>query len=303
MSPDWAALRTADCAVPEDISLTDAAAELINLLGDTDPAVRDDTAYVLLATWVRRGTYDDLLPGLGDGLSVGLRHGLGEDGTDTVLRRSFSALLLAAAIERDNTARLLHPSVVMRWADVGLDWFLTEHDLRGHLGAKGWAHAAASGADLVAALGRSRHLSRDELAVLMEAVADRLARSAPHVLLHGEDDRLAYATMAIVQRNELEAAWLADWVRRLVKPFALDPAGPHAAAHVNTLNYTRALHLALLFGIAGAPPWHGDEEYFRSEPAARRDLLRLVGKALRDYHPGLYREPRRSDANGDGSSA
>lgn len=287
----WARLVADDFALPTG-SLTEATAELTGLLGDIDPAVRDDMAYVLLSTWVRRGAYDDLLPGLGDGLGVGLRFGLGEDGTDSVLRRSFSALLLACVIERDNTAHLLHPNVVLGWADAGLDWFLTERDLRGHLGAKGWAHAAASGADVLAALGRSRHLGRGELAVLLDAVADRLARSAPHVLLHGEDDRLAYATMAILQRDELETAWLEGWVTRLVKPFALDPAGPHSAAHVNTLNYARALHLALLFGVAGAPPWHGDEAYFRDEPAVRRELLRMVGRTLRDYHPGLYREPR-----------
>ena len=93
--------------------------------------MRDDIAYSVLSTWISDGVYDELLAGLGDGLALGLRVGLGEDGTDTVLRRSFSALCLAAVVARDNTVHTLHPTTVLTWADRSVAWFLAERDLRG----------------------------------------------------------------------------------------------------------------------------------------------------------------------------
>jgi hypothetical protein len=304
----WEQAVQADFAVPADTHLTEAAAELTVLLGSPDQHARDEVAYELLSTWIARGTFDQLLVGLGDGMCDGLRQGLGEQGTDSVFRRSFSALVLASVIERDTTIRVLHPSHVLRWADAALHWFVTERDLRGHAGSKGWVHTVAHGADLIAALGMSRHLGADELGVLLDAIADRLSRSSSHYLTHAEDDRLAYATMAILHRDLLPVEALETWVTRLVKPFELDIAGPLAAAHVNTQRYLRALHLMLRFGVAGGMPWHRDAAgYFALEPVGRIELLRAVEEALRRYHPGLYRAPIPADPpppddrrNGDG---
>jgi hypothetical protein len=84
--------------VPSDRSLADLTAELTAMLGDPDPHRRDSIAYEVLATWISEGVYDQLLEGLGDGMTAGLMVGIGEVGTDTVFRRSFSALILAACV-------------------------------------------------------------------------------------------------------------------------------------------------------------------------------------------------------------
>ncbi len=67
------------------------------MLGSTDPDLRDGVAYPVLATWIERGVYDDLLAGLGDGMAAGMTIGLGQNGTDTVFRRSVSTLILPSA--------------------------------------------------------------------------------------------------------------------------------------------------------------------------------------------------------------
>src|SRR6476661_3931578 len=98
----WKQVLATGLAVPSDRPLDDLTAELTRMLGSPDPAVRDGLAYPTLATWIDRGVYDDLLVGLGDGMAAGLRVGVGEIDTDTVFRRSFSVLVLAECIERDN---------------------------------------------------------------------------------------------------------------------------------------------------------------------------------------------------------
>jgi hypothetical protein len=296
----WEQAVRNDFAIPAGTGLSAGAAELTVLLGSPDQHLRDDVAYNLLSTWIARGTFDDLLVGLGDGVCAGLRQGLGEVESDSVFRRSYSALVLAAVIERDTAIQVLHPAHVLAWADAALHWFVTEQDLRGHAGPKGWVHTVAHGADLLAALAMSRHLGADELGVLLDAIADRLARSSSRYLDHAEDDRLAYATMAILHRDLVPVDALDRWVVRLTAAFQADIAGPSAAAHVNTQRYLRALHLMLRFGVAGGMPWHQDSTaFFAAEPSARIELLRAVEDALRRYHPGLYREPMPPHGSGD----
>ena len=143
----WRQVHAAGLAVPSDRPLDDLTAELTRMLGDPDPALRDGTAYPTLATWIERGVYDDLLAGLGDGMAAGLRVGLGEQGTDTVFRRSFSALVLGECIARDNHRPLLPGGKILEWGDRLATWLLRERDLRGFVPGKGWAHAVAHGAD------------------------------------------------------------------------------------------------------------------------------------------------------------
>ncbi len=103
----WDGVVAGGHQVPTDRPLADLTAELTTMLGDPDPRRRDGIAYPTLATWVSEGVYDDLLQGLGDGMAAGLTVGLGEDGTDTVFRRSFSAMVLAECIDRASGQRLL----------------------------------------------------------------------------------------------------------------------------------------------------------------------------------------------------
>jgi hypothetical protein len=170
----WDKVRARGSAVPTDRPLDDLTAELVEMLGSTDPHVRDDLAFTVLTRWITQGTYDDRLTGLGDALCANLTMGLGEDGTDSVFRRSFSVLPINAILGRDRQINALHADTVLRWADAGLHWYASERDLRGYIPGKGWAHAAAHGADLVRALARSRHVDEGRLMLLLDTIADRV---------------------------------------------------------------------------------------------------------------------------------
>ena len=173
-------------------------------------------AYPTLATWIGEGVYDDLLAGLGDGMAAGLRVGLGEDGTDTVFRRSFSALVLAECVDRAPPSAACCPTtMVLRWGDRLAGWLVRERDLRGYVPGKGWAHAVAHGADALGALAGSP--------APRAAGADRAARRGRRPaagrhrdrLVHGEDDRLAAATMQVLRRDLVGIEVLEPWVARL----------------------------------------------------------------------------------------
>lgn len=267
----WDQVQAAGFEVPSDRPLDDLTAELTTMLGSTQAAVRDGTAYPALATWIDNGVYDDLLAGLGDGMIAGLSVGLGESGTDTVFRRSFSALVLAECLERDNSQHLLPGAKVMEWGDRVVTWFLTEQDTRGHVPGKGWAHTVAHGADVLGALGESSHLAGPELGLLLDVLAERLVQQpADSPLACGEPDRIAHAALRILRRNALGTEALEPWVHRIaaaadpfVGPVDHDPFAPTAGPQA----FLRALFVQL--SLAPEPP------------AVRPDLLLVVIDALR----------------------
>jgi len=279
----WERVVAADYAPPTDRRLDDMTVELVELLGATDPHLRDDIGLGVLLAWTRRGVYDDLLPGLGDGLTDGLRAGAGETGTLSVLRRSFSARALAAVIDRDTARPRVHPEALLAWGDRGLAWLSTERDLRDRIPGAGRVHAIAHGAHLIGALALSRHLDEGGLMVLLDAVADRLLTPTDVVFVSREEDRLAHATMSLLHRDVVDLNLLEPWVRRLSEAWA--GAGernePIPAQVLNTINFVRALHLQLLLGVRPTDPATPVAE----RPTIRVDLLALLQAALRSTGP------------------
>ncbi|WP_090972761.1 DUF2785 domain-containing protein [Nocardioides exalbidus] len=267
----WNQVQAAGFEVPSDRPLDDLTAELTTMLGSTEPEVRDGTAYPALATWIERGVYDDLLAGLGDGMVAGLAVGLGETGTDTVFRRSFSALILAECLERNNAHHLLPGAKVLDWGDRVVVWFLSEADTRGHVDGKGWAHAVAHGADTIGALAGSPHLAGAEHAVLLDVLAERvLQQPADQPLASGEVDRIAAAAMRVLRRNTLGTEVLEPWIHRIGA--AANPYGLGGAADpFLPASGPQALLRALFVHLSLAP----------EPPTVRPDLLLVVVEALR----------------------
>jgi hypothetical protein len=265
----WHQVRSAEMAVPTDRPLPDLTAELTVMLGSTDPVERDDIAYPILATWLAEGVYDDLLGGLGDGMASGLTQGLGETGTDSVFRRSFSALVLAECIARDNARMLVPGGKILEWGDRISGWLVRERDVRGYVPGRGWAHAVAHGADAVAVLAQSSHLGLNELTVMLDVLADRVLTETPAPLSSGEPDRLARATMAILRRRLIPLRVIEPWLAR-VTAAATDQMPADRDPFLVTGNpeaFLRALHLQ----VALAP-----------EPiGVRADLLLTIVDALR----------------------
>lgn len=271
---DWRHVSAADFRVPADRTLSDLTAELTELLGTPDSELRE-LALAVLCTWIERGVYDDLLPGLGDGIATGLLTGIGERGTNSVFRRSFSALVVAEVIDRDTRRPRVSRAKVHEWGDRLATWFLMERDERGWVDSQGWAHAIAHGADAFAALARSPHCGAGELLVVLDVIGDRVTRSSNAAWYSGEPDRLAMATLEVLRRglvpNELVDAWL-ERIAAAARP-SRDGSGPSDVYLQigNPAAFLRALYLQLALGPT-APP-------------RRTDLVLLLVEHLRRTHP------------------
>jgi hypothetical protein len=256
----WESVAAEGRSVPADRPLPDLTIELTRMLGDRDPHVRADLAAGTLTDWIDRGVYDDLLTALGDGMTAGLTAGLGEDGTDSVFRRSYSALVLAHCIRRDNEQRLTPEGTIHRWGDALMSWLVREQDTRGFVPGGGWARAGHHGGLALKELAQSPSMQMLELTVLLDVVADRVTQPTPYRFLHGEDDALAAAAMSALHRDLVELTILEPWVARIAEAARLDDDGGDPFERSgNPRSFLRALYIAL---SADSPA-----------PAVRGDLL------------------------------
>lgn len=215
-SVDWREVSASGFPVPADASLSELATELTEMLGDPDEVVREHTALTTLTAWLERGEFDDLLPGLGDGMVAGLRTGRGP------ARRGCSAVVLGRCIARDDAERRVPAEQVLTWGDRLITWWLVERDAR----------ALARGAEALAALAHHPACSRAELTVLLEVIGER----AVGVTDNATSDALALATLVILRRDLVPFNALDGWLDRL-------PAAPA---------YLRSLYLYL--GLVPDPP-------------------------------------------------
>lgn len=201
----WRAVIADDYTPPTDTTLPLLVRELSAALGSTDAELRDDIAYSVLTQWLYvkrlmpRALRDELLAEW----TKNLRHGIGDRRTDSVLRRSFSALMLAVAVALDNEAAYLDRKEYEALLSAAMEYLRAEQDTRGFDVDKGWVHSVAHTADLLKFLGRSRHLERSEQAVILSGIAAKVAQ-LDHVLVHGEDERLARAVVSIVSRPDVD---------------------------------------------------------------------------------------------------
>lgn len=298
----WQAVRDSGMVVPSERPLAESAAELVAMLGNPRPQIRDSLAYRMLVEWLSSGAFDQTLAAMGDGLLPGLRQGLGNDSDDSVYRRSYSALLLAHIIGRDNHYELLDASTVIRWGDAASSWLVRERDHRGWTHSQGWAHAVAYGADLVTALASSRHFAEHELAVLMEVISDRLTEQTRYTWRHTEPDRLAFAVMTVLHRDVLETQAIESWLQRLgsaIHAHPEDSSGewPTSTAH-NISAFLRALQLQLSIGVNHRPALNGHLPAFTGRPRDRSDIVLSVLDQIRTAAPWLYRNAQEQTEKG-----
>lgn len=277
----WRSMLADGLPTPADAALPDLTAELTTMLGSTEYALRDEVALPTLTTWIARGVYDHLLPGLGDGIAAGLKAGMdrvtGHGDSSHVLRRVASVRVLGCVLERDHRAALVQAESVLGWGDALLTWMVREDDERGRVGACD-LRALCHGGDALAVLADSRHMDHLGLTVLMDSVADRVLDRPREPLatrwLHAEHDHLAHAVFRAVARDVVSHDVLHPWVGRLASVAGDAERGGRAQ------DFLRALHLLLLLGP--------------ERPRSRADLLLTLSDALRETHP--LRLPRRPTA-------
>jgi hypothetical protein len=205
----WREVARERGSVPDGHTAAEWARELDPWLASTDPELRDDIAYTVLAGWIVRGKIgdEDLRA-----LSAKWRADLARSGAGDadVVARSFAALTLAAAVAWDAKHPFLGDETVLLRA-AALDYAAREHDVRGYDAELGWIHATAHTADLLRFLARAPDLARAEQALFL-AVVEAKAALPNAAWTAGEDLRLARVAVSIVARDDFDRDAFEAWI-------------------------------------------------------------------------------------------
>ena len=243
----WRAVIANDFEPRTDAPAVGLLPELSGYLGSPDPELRDEIGYSVLTQWiyVKQLVPAEVLQGLVAEWRANLSRGIGEQETDTVFLRSFSALMLSVAAALDNKAPWLDETGFDALLADALAYLREERDTRGFDEEKGWIHSVAHTADLLKFLARSRFLEPADQAAILGAIADKLD-AIDHVLVRGEDERLARAVVAIVARQDADMAAFERFLARLPSAAAAGlPTKSQLAINQNRKHLAVSLHALL----------------------------------------------------------
>lgn len=245
----WRQIIENNYSLPADADLLTLTDALLDYLALPDALWRDTIGYGILARWIivyRLHTARQLHQ-MVQSLLPQLTIGIGEQNTDGVFLRSYSASVLALVMYRDTREQFLDPADVQTIAQEAGRYLLAEQDARAFVPGKGFANACGHTADLLRYLAYNDSLDAPDLHKMLAQIRDKLTLYHKSPFTHDEDDRLAKATIAIFGRSTLEAYEVVEWLETFNRwkiqsapPVEYDAA--YALHHHNTKIYLRALY-------------------------------------------------------------
>ncbi|WZX99565.1 DUF2785 domain-containing protein [Bacillus sp. FSL W7-1360] len=180
----------------EDKQLEEALARI----GDTDPHVRDNVIYPQFQQWLSAGALSSVqVARVLTQCVLNLQRGIGEVNTDTVFTRSFSALVAAEAV---NGPVAIERTLYERTIASCHHYLEHEKDVRGYVEGKGWAHAIAHGADLLAALVCHPYYERAHIERTL--VSSYMPLFHAHVFIDDESERLVQPIVCLQKKFDAD---------------------------------------------------------------------------------------------------
>jgi hypothetical protein len=189
---------------------------MVEHIGSTDSELRDKLIYSSFYQLIieKNQIEHELLSELLDlCLSDLLFRGIGENGTDTVFTRSFTTLLIALILYRDNEDNFLSQAMVFTIKDKLLDYINLEKDLRGYVPVKGWAHSVAHLTDAIEELVKSSKIDKKFYIRILKVLWSKVFISTS-VYIHNEDERILIPIQEMV-KNGLEQAEIINLIQNV----------------------------------------------------------------------------------------
>jgi len=235
------AIAASEYRLPEHIDYWQVTQDMLTHLGSIDAELRDKLIYTTFTKWARAGRYSSdqyrtILNILLD--DQHLFYGLGEQDTDSVFMRSFSALLCVWPVYHHRQQPFLARQEIQATLDKVLDYFARENDLRGYVEVKSWAHAVAHTADLLDELAQCEEIQREGLLRILEAIQAK-ASTIEAFYTAEEDERLAYATLSLLNRDLLGEREVESWIKNFTP---VEQRSDWHQWHLNTKNFLRSLY-------------------------------------------------------------
>jgi len=172
-------------------------------IGSLDSELRDDLIYGLFYELILEKNLleHSLLTELLDySLKNLLFKGITESESDLVFTRTFTSLLIALILHRDNADDFLSEHKINDCKDQLLAYLSTETDVRGYVPVKGWAHSVAHMADAIDELVKNPKLNKASYCEIVSALYNAVLQEN-YAFIHNEDERILVPIFTMLEHG------------------------------------------------------------------------------------------------------
>lgn len=204
-------IKSNDWNLPKELNADVYALEIYKFLADPDPELRDELTLTMIWMLIERekltkNTCRDLLE---KSQNDGIFHQIGETEGEGVYKRSFALLVIAALLEDHVKAHRawMRKDRFMELFENLLSYAEKEQDFHGYTVEYGWAHTVAHLSDALSEMAACKELNENQAKQIFRTILDKM-QIQDYVYIHGEDERMARATCALIQHQKIG---LLDW--------------------------------------------------------------------------------------------
>lgn len=198
--------------LPPGANMDEVVTQWLTFVGHPNPEIRDKLVYATFNSLLDKNAVTQ--PQLKHILATALgeQHlflGIGENGTDTVFTRTFSALFIAGVLDMHNQSPFLSPEEIQATKAAAIKYVAQEQDFRGYVPEKGWAHAMAHIADVLGFLATAL-TNKADLTEVQELI--KVIACNPHgTYTAEEEDRLTFPAEVVIEAMTPGEA--IDWLK------------------------------------------------------------------------------------------
>lgn len=237
-------------AIDSTIDIQDLSSKMLQHIGTPDGYLRDKLIYTTFWHLIINDhiTQTQLQHLLSQSISEQyLFYKITTEDKDAVFTRSFTTLLIALIINADTKHNFLSPSDILDVKDKLILYMNQEHDFRGYVNDRGWAHSIAHVSDTFEALVKNPKLEPSYYPEILQTLLDKIN---VHTIYYKyeEDERIVYPIVAMLQ-NGLEEKELISSLHSLVNQLQVQkpelPIEPYEALYGNIKSFLRSLFFRL----------------------------------------------------------
>ncbi|MDM5190294.1 DUF2785 domain-containing protein [Bacillus sp. DX4.1] len=243
-------LRANHYAIDSAIDIDNLSSNMLQHIGASDGYLRDKLIYTTFWHLIANDhiAHMQLQQLLSQSVSKQyLFYKIHTDDTDAVFTRSFTTLLIALILNADTKHNFLAQSDILEVKDKLVLYMNQEHDFRGYVNDRGWAHSIAHVSDTFDELVKNPKL---EASYYPEILQTLLAKVNVHTIYYKyeEDERIVYPIVAMLQ-NGLDEKELITSLHSLVHQMQVQKTElsivPYETLYGNVKSFLRSLFFRL----------------------------------------------------------
>ncbi|MBE5104572.1 DUF2785 domain-containing protein [Bacillus thuringiensis] len=185
------------------LNIDSLSSSMLQHIGVTDSYLRDKLIYSTFYHLIKKDyiSHTHLQKLLSESISEKyLFYKIHSDDEDAVFTRAFTTLLIALIIDADTNYNFLSQTDILTVKDQLILYINKEHDLRGYVQERGWAHSVAHVSDTFEALVTNPKLETLHYEEILQTL---LSKVCVHSIYYKyeEDERIVYPIVAMLQNG------------------------------------------------------------------------------------------------------